>query len=104
MRRKVILPGHFNDSKPEHHEYRDGGCKYADDYLGEGKKSSCLNCPFYPDPCIYDRGKGYMQRLKIEQRTKQVIKLWKQGRKPEELMGIFKVSRKTIDRAISGQR
>jgi len=66
----------------------DKGCEYA---------PSCLNCPL--PQCIYDVPGG-MPVLRRKQRDAEIIRLWKEGKKPKELAPMFKLSSREVLRII----
>ncbi len=72
----------------------DSGCLAATQHLNH--QSECKTCPF-PE-CLYDIG-GNSSRLKT-QRNKEVNKLFNEGKSMEELALMFKVSQRTIRRAL----
>ena len=77
------------DLPPEYCRYRDEGCELAD---------SCLNCPF-PE-CVYDRPGGKQRWLK-KQRDKEVVRLFStEGKGIKELVLMFGVSQRTVQRAL----
>jgi hypothetical protein len=77
------------DLPPEYCRYKDEGCELAE---------SCLNCPF--PKCIYDEHGG-KQRLLKRQRDREIVRLFKKGRKGvKELATIFSISQRTIQRAL----
>ena len=88
----------YDDNYPR--KDKDEGCKQADDYLGEGKKSSCLNCPFFPSPCVEDKDFRYINNLKMQQRDAKIIELWKKGTKIKDIIKTFGLSRRTVYRVI----
>jgi len=77
------------DLLPEYCHYRDEGCELA---------ASCLNCPF-PE-CIFEQPGG-KHRLLMEQRNNEIARLFKDEKKSiKELALLFKVSIRTIQRAL----
>ena len=77
------------DLPPEYCRYKDEGCELAE---------SCLNCPF--PKCIYDEHGG-KQRLLKRQRDREIVRLFKKGRKGvKELATIFSISQRTVQRAL----
>jgi len=76
------------DLKPEYLHYRDEGCEYA---------QSCLECPF--PQCLYDEPRGGLRWFK-RARDKEIKRLYKKGRKVNELSAIFGVSQRTVQRAL----
>ena len=97
---KVTTMGHFDNGSSKHHKYRDDGCKYADEYLGEGKKSSCLNCPFYPNSCVFSGGLKYIHKVMKLKRDEKIIQLWKDGHDIKEVAKMFTLGERTIQRVI----
>jgi hypothetical protein len=80
------------DLLPEHCHYRDEGCELA---------TSCLNCPF-PE-CIFEQPGG-KRRLLMTQRNNEISRLFEHEKKSiQELACLFKVSIRTIQRALKGQ-
>ena len=80
------------DLLPEQCHYRDEGCELA---------MSCLNCPF-PD-CILGEPGGKRKFLK-EQRNDEISRLFEKEQKSvKELAHIFKLSVRTIQRALKEQ-
>jgi hypothetical protein len=78
------------DLKPEYCQYRDEGCEYA---------KACLECPF--PRCLYDEPRG-RQRWMKQTRDKEIKRLFDEGKKVKELVVIFGVSQRTIQRALQG--
>ncbi len=76
------------DLKPEFCHYQDEGCEYA---------RSCLECPF--PRCLYDDPKGRQHWFR-EMRNKEINRLFRSGRKVNELAELFEVSQRTIQRAL----
>ena len=77
------------DLPPEYCRYRDEGCELAD---------SCLSCPF-PE-CIYDQPGGRQRWLK-KQRDKELFRLFStEGKEIKELVLMFGVSQRTVQRAL----
>ena len=79
------------DLKPEYCHYRDEGCEYA---------RSCLECPF--PQCLYDEPRGRQRWLK-RTRDKEIKRLFNAGGKVKEMAALFRVSHRTIQRALGGQ-
>lgn len=80
-----------NDLLPEYCRYRDEGCEYA---------RSCLECPFAQ--CLYDEPRGRQRWLK-DLRDREIIRLFKRGRKVGELASLFDVSERTVQRAVKNK-
>ena len=81
------------DLPPEYCHYRDDGCDLAD---------SCLNCPF--PKCIYEETGGRRRWLK-GLRDREMVKLFNtEGKGIKELALIFGVSRRTVQRALKGNK
>jgi hypothetical protein len=77
------------DFPPEFCHYRDEGCEFA---------SSCLNCPL--PVCVYDEPGG-RQRLLKRQRGRDMARMYTtEGKGIKELAEIFKVSQRTVQRAL----
>ncbi|MBN1643549.1 MAG: HTH domain-containing protein [Dehalococcoidales bacterium] len=77
------------DLPPEYCQYHDSGCEFS---------HSCLNC--HLPVCIYDEQRG-KQRLVKRRRAVEMAGLFtKQGKSIGELAQIFKVSRRTVQRAL----
>ena len=74
---------------PEFSHYEDEGCELAD---------SCLNCPF--SCCAYDLPGGGTRLLR-EFRNNEIMKRYQAGATVKELVKLFRVSRRTIERVIS---
>jgi hypothetical protein len=86
-------PGEQPDLLPEYCHYKDDGCSLAE---------SCLECPF-PD-CAYDRPFGRLKRSKYL-RNAEIVRCFRQEKKSiEELAAQFKVSRRTVKRALTGDQ
>ena len=81
------------DLPPEYCQYRDEGCEFAD---------SCLECPF-PN-CIYDEPRGRQRWLK-RQRDREMTNLFdREGKEVGELALLFRVSQRTVQRALKRVR
>lgn len=77
------------DLPPEYCRYRDEGCELAD---------SCLSCPF--PACIYDQPGGRQRWLK-KQRDREMVRLFStEGKGIKELVLMFGVSQRTVQRAL----
>jgi hypothetical protein len=83
-------PQDEKDLRPEFCRYKDEGCEYA---------PACLDCPF--PQCLYDEPRGRQHWLK-ELRNKEIMRLFKIGRKVGELAAMFEVSERTVQRALKG--
>jgi hypothetical protein len=81
-----------DDPKPEYFQYKDEGCTYA---------RSCLGCPY--DCCLYEGRRGKRSSM-AEIRSREIKKQYKSGRNVKELVDIFRVSNKTIYRAVKTAR
>jgi hypothetical protein len=66
----------------------DKGCEFS---------SSCLTCPL--QKCIEDIPDG-RRKLRRKQRDAEIIRLWKEGKKPKELAPMFKLSSRQVLRII----
>lgn len=76
------------DLPPEYCHYRDEGCELA---------GSCLYCPL--PKCVFDRPGGRQHWLKSS-RDREILRLTAEGRNVKELARIFKVSTRTVQRAL----
>ena len=77
------------DLPPEFCRYHDEGCEFA---------SSCLNCPL---PLYVHDEPGGRQRLLKRQRGRDMVKMYTtEGKGIKELADIFKVSQRTVQRAL----
>jgi hypothetical protein len=85
---KEEATGNEPDLPPEYCHYRDEGCEFAE---------SCLNCPF--DQCLFDRPRGRQRWLK-ELRNKEIERLFTGGWGMKELAWMFRLSQRTIQRAL----
>ncbi len=80
-----------SDLPPEYCHYRDEGCDLAD---------SCLDCPF--PQCIYEQPRGRQRWLK-KLRDGEIARLFSdESKEVRELALIFRVSQRTIQRALKG--
>ena len=79
---------HEPDLLPEYRHYRDEGGEFA---------GSCLNCPF--QQCVYDQPRG-KQRWMRALRNKEIKRHYADGWKVDELAKLFRVSQRTIQRAL----
>lgn len=84
------IPQDEKDLRPEYCHYKDDGCEYA---------PACLDCPF--PQCLYDEPRGRQRWLK-ELRDKEIMRLFRSGRKVRELAVTFDVSERTVQRALKG--
>ena len=81
------------DLPPEYCRYEDEGCEFA---------SSCLNCPL--PVCIYDEPGGKKRALK-RRRAVEMERLYRnEGKTIGELAQIYKVSCRTVTRALKAAR
>ena len=62
---------------------------------------SCLECRFAR--CVYDKPWGKRQKLK-KMRDRKVLRLFHYGEDTKELARMFGVSRRTVQRALKGER
>ena len=76
--------------------YPDNGCPEATEYLG--KQSHCLDCPFYPRPCIQE-GRQTRNRL----RNEIIVQKAREGATVRALAGEFGISISTIQRILRDQ-
>lgn len=88
----TALPRVREDALPEHTEYRDEGCDIH---------PHCLTCPL--PRCRYDEPGGLRAILNAH-RDQQIIALRLQGVGIEELARRFRVSRRTVFRALEKAR
>ena len=72
---------------PEEHEYRDQGCDLF---------PSCLNCPLRR--CRYDERGG--RTATNELRDEEILRLKDEGKKVNELAGLFGISKRTVHRIL----
>lgn len=78
------------DLPPEFCQYRDEGCELA---------GSCLQCPL--PRCVYDKPHGRQKVLK-RMRDREIVRLFTSGGKSvKELAARFKVSTRTVQRALA---
>lgn len=90
--RPSVLRRVREDALPEHTEYRDTGCQVH---------PSCLSCPL--PRCRYDEPGG-IRALLGAYRDEQIAALRRQGLTIEELARRFRVSRRTVFRALEKAR
>ena len=77
------------DLPPEYCHYQDDGCELA---------ASCLDCPFAR--CVYDQPGGRQHWLK-QQRDRDMVRLFTgAGKGAREVAEIFRVSERTVQRAL----
>lgn len=77
------------DLPPEYCRYQDEGCEFAE---------SCLNCPL--PVCVYEEPGGKRRLLK-KQRAKEMARLHTiEGKGISELAQIYRVSQRTVQRAL----
>ncbi len=82
-----------HDLPPEYCRYRDEGCELA---------GSCLDCPF--PKCVYDEPGGRQHWLK-GRRDKEMANLFNsEGKGVKELASLFRVSQRTVQRALKRVR
>ncbi|MCJ7514523.1 MAG: helix-turn-helix domain-containing protein [Dehalococcoidia bacterium] len=72
--------------------WRDEGCELF---------PSCLNCPL--PKCVEDEPRG-QQRLRMGARKRRMVELRRLGRSVKEIAGLFGVSRRTVERALSPRK
>jgi len=77
------------DLPPEFCHYRDEGCDLA---------ASCLNCPF--PRCVYEQPGGRQHWLKMMRNREIIRQFTKEGKEIKELALIFRVSTRTVQRAL----
>lgn len=78
----------------------DSGCEAATIFLGH--PSSCLKCPF--PKCVFEKQGVGIARAKKFTRNEKIRELATGGMKVEELAARFDVNKRTIQRAIKGDR
>lgn len=79
------------DLLPEHKHYIDEGCDMS---------PSCLSCPL--EGCIYDTPHGKQAELK-RRRNDEILRVFREEHPTlGELARIFKVSMRTVQRALKG--
>jgi AraC-like DNA-binding protein len=78
------------DLPPEYCKYHDEGCEFA---------QSCLNCPL--PVCIYDEPGGRQKLLKRRRAAEMARLFTKEGKNVKELAQLFKVSIRTVQRALN---
>ena len=83
------MSDYFIDLPPEFCQYHDEGCEFA---------TSCLNCPL--PVCVYEEPAGKERLMKKRRAAKMEQLFVKEGRTIRELSQIFKVSRRTVQRAL----
>lgn len=76
------------DLLPEEFPYEDKGCELS---------SSCLNCPF--PRCLEEEPRG-KQRFSKRRRAERMTELRREGKSVPEIARIFKVSPRTVQRAL----
>jgi DNA-binding CsgD family transcriptional regulator len=76
------------DLLPDDIEWRDQGCELF---------PSCLNCPL--PRCVEDEPRG-QQRLRMSARKKRMEELKRLGKSVREIAGLFRVSNRTVQRAL----
>jgi hypothetical protein len=77
------------DFPPEYCQYNDTGCEFSE---------TCLNCPL--PLCVYEEPGG-KQRFIMRKRALEMARLFhNEGKSIRELSGIFKVSKRTVQRAL----
>ena len=74
---------------PDDINWQDSGCELF---------PSCLNCPL--PRCIEEEPRG-KQRLRMLARANRMAQLKRQGKSTAEIAGLFKVSQRTVQRALS---
>ncbi len=81
------------DLLPEHKHYMDEGCDMS---------PSCLSCPL--ENCIYDTPHGKQSELK-RRRNDEILRVFREEHPTlGELARMFKVSMRTVQRALDGSR
>ena len=77
------------DLPPEFCQYQDEGCEF---------EPSCLNCPL--PVCVYEEPVGKERLMKKRRAAKMEQLFVKEGKTIRELSQIFKVSKRTVQRAL----
>ena len=77
---------------PDDINWKDRGCEVF---------PSCLNCP--RPRCIEEESRG-KQRLRMLTRVSQMAQLKHQGKNTAEIAALFKLSQRTVQRALSLHR
>ena len=80
------------DLLPEEIDWRDEGCEVF---------RSCLNCPL--PRCIEEELRG-QHRLRMAERNRRMAELRKSGRSVGEIADLFGVSKRTVERALRGDK
>jgi hypothetical protein len=80
------------DLPPEYCQYSDTGCEFSE---------TCLNCPL--PICVYEEPGG-KQRFIKRNRALEMARLFLEGKSVKELASIFKVSTRTVQRALKSVR
>jgi len=80
------------DLLPEEIDWRDEGCEFF---------GSCLNCPL--SRCVEEELRG-QQKLRMAERNRRMVELRKSGKSVGEIADLFGVSRRTVQRALKGQK
>ena len=83
------LYGVERDLPPEFCRYRDEGCDLA---------VSCLNCPF--PQCVYEQPGGRQHWLKMIRNQEIIRQFTKEDKEIKELARMFRVSTRTVQRAL----
>lgn len=70
----------------------------------KGGKEICLNCPLYPEKCIYDE-QGGARHYRKKLRDRELIRLFTiEGKRIRELAPIFNITPRTAQRVIKEYR
>jgi len=77
------------DLPPDTINWKDTGCELF---------PACLNCPL--PRCIEEEPRG-KQRLKLNDRDSRIAELKRQGKRVAEIARLFKVSQRTVQRALA---
>jgi len=86
-----MIVGGF-DLLPEEVDWRDEGCEAF---------SSCLNCPL--PRCLEEQPRG-QQKLRMKARNGRMVELRRGGRSVKAIADLFRVSQRTVQRALRGNR
>jgi DNA-binding CsgD family transcriptional regulator len=79
------------DLLPDEIAWRDEGCAVF---------PSCLSCPL--PRCVEEEPRG-RQRLRLAVRNKRMVELRRSGKSVKEIAGLFRVSQRTVQRALKNQ-
>lgn len=85
-------------------EYRDRGCRQADEYLERKTgvaeiKSQCLECPFYPGKCKQEDGEMSYSAVRAE-RDERIWAMKREGKHIDVISMELKISERTVGRVL----